>query len=83
MWSLRISVTTFDRWRSGVISDSRKAAVKVFSRKLTLQEEKLIVDTCCNTEYKDLNPHKIHALLLDEGCYIASISSFYRVLRNK
>jgi putative transposase len=79
--ALEISVTTFDRWKSGGLSDSRKGATKVVPRKLTTKEVNLIIETCCSKEYKDLNPHKIHASLLDEGLYIASTSSFYRVLR--
>lgn len=78
--ALEISVTTFDRWRSGMLTDSRKGAEKVVPRKLTPEEEKLIIDTCCSKDYRDLNPYKVHASLLDEGCYIASTSSFYRVL---
>lgn len=80
---LEISVSTFRRWSSGNLEDHRKGTLKQIPRKLTPEEEQSIVDTCCSKEYKDDNPYEIHASLLDKGMYIASISSFYRVLRKK
>ncbi len=79
--ALDISKSTYERWRSGAILDSRKGAIKSVTRKFTEEEVKMIIDTCCSSEYKDLNPHKLHAVLLDKGQYIGSISSFYRILR--
>jgi transposase-like protein len=78
---LEISVSTFRRWSAGHYVDCRKGAVKRIPRKLTPEEEQSIVTICNNDEYKDDNPYEIHASLLDKGTYIASISSFYRVLR--
>ncbi len=80
---LDISVSTFRRWSAGHLKDNRKDSLKNIPRKLTLEEEQSIVDVCCSKEYKDDNPYKIHASLLDKGTYIASISSFYRVLRKR
>ena len=80
---LEISVSTFRRWAAGDLSDRRKGALKKIPRKLTPEEEQSIVDVSCSKEYKDENPYKIHASLLDKGIYIASISSFYRVLKKK
>jgi len=79
--ALEISVSTFERWRSGKYSDQRKGATKLVPRKLTKEEKEKIINISCNEEYKDCNPYKIHASLLDKGVYIASTSSFYRVLR--
>jgi putative transposase len=80
---MEISVSTFRRWSAGHFKDNRKGALKQVPRKLTSEEEQSIIDVCCSKEYKDDNPYKIHASLLDKGTYIASISSFYRVLRKK
>lgn len=79
--TLEISVSTFERWRRGKYLDQRKGAPKFVPRKLTEKEKENIINISCNEEYKDLNPYKIHASLLDKGVYIASTSSFYRVLR--
>lgn len=81
--ALEISVSTFERWRSGKTSDSRKGASKVVARKLSDEERQEIIAVSCSNEYKDDNPYKIVASLLTKGTYIASISSFYRVLREK
>lgn len=79
--ALEISVSTFERWRKGKYYDKRKGAPKLVPRKLTEEERAQIINISCNEEYKDCNPYKIHASLLDKGVYIASTSSFYRVLR--
>ena len=81
--ALEISVSTFERWRKGKIVDSRKGSFKKVSRKLTKEEEAEIIAICCSKEYKDSNPYKIHASLLDKNVYIASIRSFYRILEKK
>ena len=78
---LEISASTFRRWSAGHLKDCRKGALKQNPRKLAPEEEQSIIDICCSDEYKDDNPYKIHASLLDKGTYIASTSSFYRVLR--
>ncbi len=80
---LEISISTFRRWESGNIRDKRKGADKNVPRKLSKAERDEIIDICCNKEYKDKNPYYIHANLLDKGIYIASTSSFYRVLREE
>ncbi len=79
--ALEISVSTYRRWASGNSQDLRKGAEKSNPRKLTQEEEEQITEKCCSKEYKDSNPYKIHASLLDKGVYIASISSFYRILK--
>ena len=80
---LEISVSSFRRWQSGDVQDSRKGAAKRVPRKLTEKERREILNICCDDEHKDMNPYQIHANLLDKGIYIASVSSFYRVLRDK
>jgi putative transposase len=79
--ALEISVSTFHRWSSGHITDKRKGAEKTVTRRLGDAERQQIIDISCSEEYKDKNPYEIHANLLDKGVYIASISSFYRVLK--
>ncbi|MBF9019051.1 IS3 family transposase, partial [Oceanispirochaeta sp. M2] len=81
--ALEISVSTFERWRNGYYSDNRKGANKTVARKLTKEEKLKIIDISCSVKYKDDNPYKIHASLLNNSIYIASISSFYRVLKEE
>lgn len=78
---LEISKSTFRRWQGGNLQDKRKGARKRVPRKLTKEEEDEIIKICCDNEHKDMNIYQVHANLIDTGKYIASISSFYRVLR--
>jgi putative transposase len=81
--AMELSVSTYRRWERGKLQDKRKGAKKDIPRKLSETEKQEILEICCSADYKDMNPYEIHATLFDEGIYIASISSFYRVLREK
>ena len=50
------------------------------SNKLTDEEKEQILEVTRQPEYKDLPPSQIVPSLADKGCYLASESSFYRVL---
>ena len=81
---LGLSVRTFQRWkRQGQDSaDQRPHALRPPpSHRLTDEERQAIVDTCNRAPYCSLPPTQIVPRLADEGRYIASESSFYRVLR--
>lgn len=78
---LNISTRTYQRWKSGRVTDKRKGAFKVIPKKLSSIEKQEIIDICCSDEFKDSNPYEIFITLLERSRYVASISSFYRVLR--
>jgi len=80
---VEISLRTFQRWSFNCKSDQRKGSIKKISRKLSSEENQAIIDVSCHDRFKDLNPHEIVPILAEEGCYIASESTFYRVLRKK
>ena len=78
-----ISVRTYQRWtKSGnVRPDQRPIAQRPKpANKLTAEERQHVVDICHQPEYASLPPGQIVPRLADEGKYIASESSFYRVL---
>jgi putative transposase len=78
---LDITIRTYWRWKKGPSGDRRKGADKRVARKLTDQERKAIIDQCCSSQNKDKTPYEVYFSLLEEdSLYIASISSFYRVL---
>lgn len=54
---------------------------KPSSRCLTQEEKQLIIKTVNQKEYQSLPPSQIVPALADQGTYIASESSFYRVMR--
>ncbi len=50
--------------------------------KLTSEERESIIEIVNRPEYASLPPHQIVPRLADEGVYVASESSFYRVMKN-
>src|SRR3954453_12133508 len=50
-------------------------------RALTAAEQRAILDVLHSDRFVDLAPAEVWATLLDEGVYLGSISTFYRLLR--
>lgn len=80
-----ISVRTLQRWSEGggdVKADGRPDALRPTPvNKLSQAEREQIVEVCNQPAYASLPPSQIVPRLADEGEYIASESSFYRVLK--
>ena len=79
-----ISIRTYQRWVSGgkIKPDGRSIARRPPPlNKLTEQERQEIIRVANSPEYKSLPPSQIVPALADKQKYIASESSFYRVLR--
>ncbi len=76
-----VSERTIQRWNLNGVDDYRKGAPKRVVRKLSEDEREEIYRISCSAEYSDLNLHEIYNSLLDKGIYLASESSFYRILR--
>ncbi len=75
---------TYRRWMQDgdVVEDKRpKAQRSTPSNKLTVQERKNILEICNQPEFESLPPSQIVPRLADEGRYLASESSFYRILK--
>jgi len=76
-----ISDRTYQRWtQNNHLRDGRLDAKHVPSNKLTALERQRIIRVANEPAYADLPPCKIVPLMADKGEYIASESSFYRVL---
>ncbi len=83
---LHISVRTYERWvvEGGVKVDQRPFAKRpVPKNKLSEEEKEGILTVVKQEEYVDLPPTQIVPKLADKGTYIASESTFYRVLREE
>lgn len=75
---------TVARWRAdGGGKDARVDGGVSPVHKLTEAEQAQIVAYATSPEYRDLSPRQIVPLLADDGIYIASESSFYRVLHER
>jgi putative transposase len=81
---LQISVRTYQRWKKNTaMGDQRYAATRHIARKLSDDEREQVVRICCSPEYQDASPYAIYADLLDKGIYVASVSTMYRILRER
>ena len=79
---IEISPKTLQRWnRPDNVQDGRLDAKHAPINKLTDVECQRIINVANAPEYADLPPNKIVPKLADKGIYIASESSFYRVLK--
>jgi putative transposase len=81
---LQISERTFGRWTKGgvVRSDQRPLVQRPEpANRLSETERAAVLEACNSKEFSDLPPSQIVPKLADEGRYLASESSFYRILR--
>lgn len=80
---LNLSLRTLERWEkpSGIEDNRKNANRPKHANQLTEEERKMILDIVNSAEYRDLPPCKVVPHLADRGLYIASESTFYRVLR--
>ncbi len=85
---LEIDTRTLRRWRQQLheerrLADRRREAGvwREPANKLTPAERARILEICNQPAYRSLPPSQIVPRLADEGEYLASESSFYRVLR--
>lgn len=85
---LGLTCRTLRRWRerlqaSGSLQDRRSIGGPVdgLGHALTEAQRQQILDVCNSSEFQSLPPSQIVPILADRGIYLASESSFYRVLR--
>jgi len=81
--AIGMSCRTLRRWRRApMLEDQRKGAPrKPCTHALTPREKAAILAACNSREHQSLPPSQIVPRLADQGIYLASESSFYRVLR--
>lgn len=83
-----ISPRTLRRWRKSLASgqsleDRRKAsaALRIPTNRLSTEEVAAVLEVCNQPEYRSLPPSQIVPQLADQERYLASESTFYRILR--
>lgn len=81
---LGISNRTYQRWqRPESKIDGRHNALRKVRNKLSDAERQQVIRLANSDEFANLPPCQIVPRLADKGLYIASESSFYRILREK
>lgn len=79
-----VDARTLQRWKARGIGDDLRAGPKQApSNKLSQRERKELLDLANSPEYRDLSPKQIVPMLADDGVFIASESTLYRVLREE
>ncbi len=74
-----INIRNLQRWKDNFY-DKRSMVKKTPKNKLSVEEEAKIVSISCSDEFRDLSPNEIIPLLADQGTFVASERTFYRVL---
>lgn len=80
-----IELRTLQRWKAhdGLVEGDRRpcAVRRVPAHALSAQERQRLLDVANEPRFADMPPARIVPTLADEGVYLASESSFHRVLR--
>jgi putative transposase len=78
--ALRVSRASFYRWRAPNHGPHPKKATP---RALAASERAEVLSILHEDRFTDLAPAEVYATLLDEGRYVASISTMYRILHDR
>jgi len=78
---LGYDIRTIQRWEKNLEGDRRKERQNIPNNALSEEEKEEIISCCCEDRFVDKTPNEIVPTLAEEGRYIASESSFYRVLK--
>ena len=81
--ALGLSLRTVQRWERGGVKDRRKGSRAVAANRLSEAERARVIDVLNAPAYRDKGPNQIVPLLADEGEYLASESTMYRILREE
>lgn len=79
---LGVSLRTLQRWATN-IEDGRRGPLTPPSNALTEEERKKVVEIANSPKFANLSPWQIVPQLADTGQYVASESTFYRVLKQE
>jgi putative transposase len=81
---LGLAARTLQRWRHQGVEggeDRRRGPETVPANKLSVVEQEAVLEAANLPQYRDLSPKQIVPQLADQGTYLASESTFYRLLR--
>jgi putative transposase len=81
-----ITIRTYERWiYGGVVNEDRRPSAErpTPQNKLSKEEYDSVLRITNLPEYADLPPSQIVPAIADRGMYVASESTFYRILRNE
>ena len=80
---LGLSYRTVIRWRDQDDGDRRRGPNRAPANKLSEQERQQVVEVANSAPFRDMSPSQIVPRLADAKIYLASESSFYRILKEQ
>lgn len=80
--ALELNLRTIQRWKKENSCD-RRMGPKTFYNQLSEEERQMILELSNSKKFRNLTPNKIVPALADEGIYLASERTFYRVLKSE
>ena len=82
---LGLSERTLQRWQKGEVVHCDRRPLRAYQppHKLTVIERAELLAVANSDEFGHLPPSQIVPRLADQGCYLASESTFYRILREE
>ena len=75
------STAARDKARPAAAGPAGTTAARTPENKLTAAERRAVLDVLCSDRFVDQAPLEVYASLLDEGIYLCSVSTMYRILR--
>ncbi|MDQ7060943.1 MAG: helix-turn-helix domain-containing protein [Sulfurimonas sp.] len=75
------STRTLKRWQANEQDKRTQRTDFAPANKLSKEEREYLISVANNEDYKNLSAHQIVPKLADKGIYLASESTFYRVLK--
>ena len=78
---LGLTIRTLQRWSRNGLLDSRKGSRSAPGNKLSDDEKTRIANVLESPEFAESNPNQIVPRLADQGIYLGSESTMYRILR--
>jgi putative transposase len=79
--ALGLTVRTAQRWQREGLTDARRGSRARPANRLSTAERQELLAVLNEPRYQDKSPHQVVALLSNEGRYVASQSTMYRLLR--
>ena len=78
---LGLTIRTLQRWAKSGVTDKRKGSRATPGNKMSDDERQQIINTLKSPEFAGLNPNQIVPKLADQGIFLGSESTMYRILR--
>lgn len=78
--ALAVSRAGFYRWKNPGEDSGKKCIRPVPPLALSLEEQQRVLDTLHEERFVDKAPQEVYAALLDDGSYLCSVRTMYRIL---